>query len=308
MENTELNTSTWMPLQDAVDLHIHIGPDTVQRYCDCIELAREAAQKGMRALVLKDQMCPSVHKALLTSKIVPEVKVFGGIVLNHTNGGLNPRSVIVAMKTGGKIIWLPTVDAKWCIEKGRSGHWIETVNIRNSFGYTQDGISLVSNGKVVPEVEDILKIAAEYDAIVATGHVSPEECMAVVEANAKIGAKVLVTHPNLWFDDFNVDVLKVLVQGGAVIEFTFGGLTPLRGRGNPVEMAEVIEYLGYKNCCLSTDLGAIDNCSPPEGLRSFAYVLNRCGLSKEAIEYMIKTKPAELLCLGTRSASSDLAL
>lgn len=93
-----------MPLKDAIDLHIHIAPDTIDRYYDSISLAREASEKGMRALVLKDQMCPSVHKAILTNLIVPEVKVFGGIVLNQTNGGLNPRSVLVTLKTGGKVI------------------------------------------------------------------------------------------------------------------------------------------------------------------------------------------------------------
>ncbi len=289
----------WNPVENAIDFHIHIGPDTVARYYDSISLANEAAKKGMRALVLKDQMCPSVHKALLTNRFTSDVELFGGIVLNHTNGGLNPRSVIVTMKTGGKIVWLPTVDAKWCIEKGKSGHWIEMVNKRNSFGYSQDGISLLSNGRVKQEIIEILKIAVEYNAVVATGHISPEECMAVVEANANIGAKILITHPNLWFDDFDLNVLMDLVKGGAIVEFTFGGLTPLRGRGNPVEIVDAIKYLGYKNCILSTDLGAIDNCSPVEGLRSFAYILNKCGLSKEIIEYMIKIKPAELLCLDT---------
>jgi hypothetical protein len=289
---------SWSPLTGAIDLHIHIAPDTIERYYDSVSLAREAREKGMRAIVLKDQMCPSVHKAILTSYIVPEIKIFGGVALNHTNGGLNPRSVAVTLKSGGKIIWLPTVDAEYCQRKASEGHWISNIVQRNTFGHPQEGISLIgSGGKCVPIVGNILKMAADSGAIVATGHISAQECLAVVDLNANIGANILITHPNIWFEDFPLEVLKALVQGGAIIEFVMGGLTPLRGRGDPMQIVRAIRHVGHQNCCLATDFGGIENSSPPEGLRTFCYILNRCGLSQEEVDFMTKQKPAELLGL-----------
>lgn len=102
---------------------------------------------------------------------------------------------------------------------------------------------MISNGKCIKEVKEILKIAADYNAIVATGHISPSECMVVLDANANIGAKNLVTHPNLWFEDFTLDVLKSFVKGKAIIEFTAGGLTPRRGRGDPEDIVSAMEMV-----------------------------------------------------------------
>ena len=288
---------TWLPLINAIDLHIHIAPDTTQRYYDSISLAKEASDKGMRALILKDQPCSSVQKAILTNMIVPEIDIFGGIVLNHTSGGLNIRSVLAALKMGGKIIWFPTTDAEYSIKKGEQGHWIQRITQKNSFGSKLEGIKIISNGKCIKEVKEILKIAKDYNAIVATGHISPTECLSIIDANTDIGAKILVNHPNIWFDDFTVEILKMCVEGKATIEFTASGITPRHGQNDPEDIVSVINNIGYRNCCLSTDFGGIDQCSPPEGLRSFAYILNDCGLSKTKIEYMIKQKPAELLGL-----------
>jgi hypothetical protein len=290
----------WMPLKNAIDLHIHIGPDTVQRYYDCISLAKESLEKGMRAIILKDNPCSSVHKAILTNMIVPEINVFGGIVLNHTSGGLNIRSVLSALKMGGKIIWLPTSDAEYSIKKGEKGHWIQKITKRSSYGYKMEGITVLSKDKSIKkEVKDILKIVNDYNAILATGHISPTECLAVIDANENIGAKILVNHPNIWFDDFTNEILNLYVKGKATIEFTAGGITARHGQNDPEEIVSVINNIGYRNCCLSTDFGGIDQCSPSEGLRSFAYILNDCGVSKEKIEYMIKQKPAELLGLSS---------
>ena len=288
----------WQPLKGAVDLHIHIGPDIIERYYDSIDLAHDALAAGMTAIVLKDQLFSSVYKAILTKKIVPDIHVFGGVVLNGTCGGLSQRSVAAALKSGAKIVWFPTVDAAYCKAKAANGHWIKHVNERNDFAYPHEGITVIGdNGKCIPAVTDILKMVASYDAIIATGHISPEECLAVIEANAGIGAKIIITHPNLWFDDYSIDRMREMVRGGAVLEFTMGGLRPLHGQGNPFDIARAIREIGYQNCCLSTDYGSIESCPPPEGLRGFCYLLRNCGIPEEHIEYMIKDKPLEMLGL-----------
>lgn len=289
---------SWNPLVDAIDLHIHTGPDIVKRYCDSISLAKEAAQKGMRGIVLKDQMVASTPKAILSNAVVPEIDVFGSVVLNYTSGGLNIRSVIANLKMGAKVVWFPTIDAKYSIEKCLAGHWLKNIAKNNTFGYSYEGIELLENGNCKKVVKEILKIVFDYNAIVATGHISPIECLCLIEANKNIGAKVVVTHPNLWFDDFSSEILKELVKGKATLEFTAATLAEGHGQVNPEEIVSAINNVGYLHCCLSTDYGGTDLGSPPEGFSSFAYTLHKFGLSKVGIDYMMKQKPKELLGLN----------
>ena len=76
-------------LRGAADLHVHSSPDVVPRRFDDIELAREAARGGFGALLLKNHMVPTMDRAYLVQKIVPEIAVHGGIVLNDSVGGFN---------------------------------------------------------------------------------------------------------------------------------------------------------------------------------------------------------------------------
>ena len=288
----------WQPLRGAVDLHIHIGPDVLERYYDSIDLAMEALQAGMDGIVLKDQLCPSMFKAALTEKIVPDIKTFGSIVLNETCGGLSSRSVQYALKAGAKVVWLPTVDAKYCYQKGMSGHWIQRVNKRNAFGGVNPQYTVIDDtNECVNVVKEILGLVKEHNAILASGHISPQECIAVLEANKNIGANVIITHPNLWFDDFNVKNLKKMVELNATLELTMGGLSPNRGHGDLYEMIAVIQEVGYENCILATDAGSIDSPSPPQELRSFCYLLRSAGISENQVEIMVRDNTRRLVGL-----------
>ncbi|MBE3518960.1 MAG: hypothetical protein IMW97_01495 [Firmicutes bacterium] len=289
-------------LRGAIDCHIHIGPDDSPRYSDSITLAREAAGRGMAAIVVKDHLCSSAQKAVLTSTVVPEIKVFGGIALNHTVGGLNPRSVISCLRTGGKYIWMPTVDAAYCIEKAAQGHWIKEYVQKKSFGYTVQGISLLQEGSVSrlrAEVREILKIAKDYDAVVSSGHVSPQECLALADEAVKIGfRKLTICHPNAWLEDFTPDILDQLVAARCLLELSFGVCSPLHGRQDPHEIAAIIKRVGPAHCVMITDYGQVETFSPVEGMRVFCEVMLRCGISREEIFVMTRDNPRFLLGLA----------
>jgi uncharacterized protein DUF6282 len=89
-------------LEGAVDLHVHSAPDVGLRRFDDIELAREAACAGMGAILIKSHQNSTVERAFLVSRIVPEIPVYGGLVLNETVAGLNPAAVRLAMSMGAK--------------------------------------------------------------------------------------------------------------------------------------------------------------------------------------------------------------
>ena len=103
-------------LEGAVDLHVHSAPDVDARRFNDIELAREAARAGMVAILIKSHQNSTVERAFLVSRIVPEIRVYGGLVLNETVGGLNPAAVRLAISMGAKQIWMTT----HCAEHERS--------------------------------------------------------------------------------------------------------------------------------------------------------------------------------------------
>ncbi|NPV70021.1 MAG: hypothetical protein HPY55_05145 [Firmicutes bacterium] len=288
-------------LEGAIDCHIHIGPDDSPRYSSSIQLAREAAARGMRAIVVKDHLAPSAQKAALTREVVPEILTFGGISLNQTVGGLNPRAVVSMLKTGGKYIWMPTVDAQYCIDKGRKGHWIKEYLEKKSFGFSVPGISVLKDGSAAtlrPEAMDVLKVAADYGAVVSSGHVSPQETLALADGSIKAGLKrFTVCHPNAWLEDFTMDILEQLVKAGAFLELSLGACSPLHGRQDPREIAAVIKRVGASHCVMMTDYGQVETPSPVEGMRVYCELMLKCGVSREDIHLMTRDNPAYLLGL-----------
>lgn len=168
-------------LEGAVDLHVHSAPDVDVRRFNDIELAREAARAGMGAVLIKSHQNSTVERAWLVSQIVPGIRVYGGLVLNETVGGLNPAAVELAVRMGAKQVWMPTRSA---------------LNHRRYDGLP-GGITVLDEvGQLVPAAEEILRIMAGSDCILGTGHLSTEESFALIERACALGVrKLLVTHP-----------------------------------------------------------------------------------------------------------------
>lgn len=286
-------------LEGAVDLHVHIGPDYIPRYGDILRLAKEADSKGMKAIVIKRHLASTVGDAYVANQLGLKVKVFGGIALNWPTGGLNVRTVIATLRSGGKVIWLPTTDAEYAIKKGREGHWIRAIVDASSFGKEVEPISILDeNGKLKKEVHEILRICKEHDAILASGHISPQECLVLAKESKAIGYdKLEITHPNAWLEDFTMDVLRELASLGATLTLSYGVCSPCSGRQDPKEIVNIIREVGAQSCALITDYGQAHNPSPVEGLRAFYYLLLRFGITQRELDIMTKENPSRLLGL-----------
>src|SRR5690606_34441418 len=100
-------------MKGAVDLHVHSGPSTMPRMLDHLEQVEEAAKAGMRGVLFKDYYY-SVGPMLPMMRRLnphPEVEMYGSLVLNTTVGGLNPYAVDFNLKSGTKMIFMPTAHA-----------------------------------------------------------------------------------------------------------------------------------------------------------------------------------------------------
>src|SRR5215813_11562279 len=93
----------------AIDMHCHHGPDPHRvRSVDAAEAVSEAEGLGLGAVVLKSHAYPTGPVAILMPKTVSRPRVFGGICCDFEVGGLNAAAVEVALRTGAKVVWMPT--------------------------------------------------------------------------------------------------------------------------------------------------------------------------------------------------------
>src|SRR5690625_3924308 len=129
-------------LKGAIDLHLHTYPDVFPRLIDDIELAKFAAQSQMRGVVIKSHIESSVSRAYLAEQVVPEVNVFGGVVLNTYVGGINPAAVDTCLRLGGKIVWMPTIDSAYhALKHGGTGRY----DTQEGGRVFSDGISVIDD-------------------------------------------------------------------------------------------------------------------------------------------------------------------
>ncbi|MBW1994912.1 MAG: hypothetical protein JRI77_10770, partial [Deltaproteobacteria bacterium] len=89
-------------VRNAVDCHAHGGSDPFDRLMLEDEIAFDYSKAGMRAVVFKTWFTPSASRIQLVQKYLDKwaeendiqpVKIFGGITLNKSVGGINPDAV-----------------------------------------------------------------------------------------------------------------------------------------------------------------------------------------------------------------------
>ena len=285
------------PAQGTIDFHVHSEPDVFGRSMDDIDVAILAKRKGMRALVLKNHVTMTADRAVLVMKTVPGIEIFGGIVLNNAVGGINPAAVewMQRMSGGrGKVVWLPTFDS--------DKHIKTLVNPNGS------GIVVAPNGIVTAQVDEVLKIIARENLVLATGHIHAEEVIAVVKRARELGVKnILITHALTNIPGLTVAQAKEVAQLGAYIEYCH--IQSMTGpdaqhvwmrhwsKVTLKDVAKAVGEIGADHVVLSTDLGQHAMMTHPDGMEDMITGLLKEGVSQADIDLMVKKNPARLLGL-----------
>ena len=289
-------------LEGFVDTHIHAGPSLIPREVDAWDMAQEAAKANLAAIVIKDHHVPTVGATRIIQDHLTGVnlRVFGGLALNSSVGGLNPKAVEVAIGLGAKIIWLPTVSSTNHIEK-HSGHGVKFPALKQELMTPEKPLKCIdAEGNLVADAENVLKVVAQHpDVVLATGHGSREEVDAIVRRATGIGMqRVLVNHPH-YMVDASLDDMRMWRSLGAYIEFTAVVSVPssvLYCR--PVaEVAELVRNLGPENLILSSDYGQLGNGSAVDGMCTFIELLLSEGVKDKVISQMLSENPRHLLGL-----------
>ncbi len=279
-------------IEGAVDLHCHFGPESVvgtRHAVDAFEAARDAAELGFAALVLKSHDFPSNSVAYLVGEVERGVRAYGSICCDFCIGGLNPGAVETALRDGAAIVWLPTISSQQDVENG----------VAAMLGVPGPGIRLLDDeGDLLPEVGEILDLVAEHEAIAATGHTSAAEHFAVARRFAGHD-RLVVTHamnvgagPNL-----SVAECVELARLGAYIELS--AATCMAGHGpEAADVVRAIGAIGLDKVVLSTDYGWTDELPrPAPGLQSYVDALWEAGAAESELRRMACENPARLLRL-----------
>ena len=271
-----------LSLTGACDLHIHSSPDIVDRIGNDVEIARRARDAGMRAIVYKCVLEPTVSRAWHTMEQVEGISVFGGIVPDHHVGGINPSAVEPVIKMGGKVVWLPTNTAANHFRKENK----------------EGGVEIIKDGQVTEELRSVFERIKEHDAVLATGHISPEECFRVTEAARDAGVKkIVITHPEFHIVGMSLeDQIRIVKDYDVMLERVYA--QPIGGgvyKNNLPDNVEAIRAVGCDHIIVSTDSGQMQNPPWYESIVEYVEYLRNAGITEAEIEKMTQINPGRML-------------
>jgi hypothetical protein len=287
-------------LHGAYDLHVHVAPDVVPRAQDGVDLAYEAQQAGLAGMLIKDHTAPTTGAAHALNQAWPEgTRFFSALALNPPVGGLNPYAVAAALREGADVVFMPTYAAAHQIAvKGADafapayprpgGNWA--------------GLSILdAEGALVPEMDEILALIAEHDAVLATGHISPAEILALLPAARERGvSRILVTHASGAAPGLSGAAQLAAVGYGAMIEHCLMGALGDNARLTPKMIRDQVRKVGVHSCLLSSDLGQAANGPVVAGFARLLGAMRSSGMTDAELRILVQDSPRRLL--GSRAA------
>lgn len=285
-------------LLGAIDLHTHPAPDIVPRCQTIAEATADFTAAGFAGFVAKSHV-GSTAGACSTPSVGPGATAIGSICLNRPIGGLNPAAVEVAALLGARVVWLPTVDSrrqrKQAVDSpGTAPVWEGAqAKLSHRSGYGPP-VTVLKDGRVVPELHDVLDVISEYRMLLATGHLDHDEVFAVLDAAKDHGIeRVMVTHPDLPRQRINLEAQIEMARRGAWIERTMASV--IEGKLPLDDALRGVRACGTDSTLLTGDLGQPHNGPIAGGIRKWATALYTTGFSAKEIRQLLVTNPATAL-------------
>tara|TARA_B100000900_G_scaffold390026_1_gene383387 strand:+ start:1153 stop:2040 length:888 start_codon:yes stop_codon:yes gene_type:complete len=290
-------------LRGTIDNHIHCCPHINERSTNIFEVIRYAEKHKMYAIGLMDNFSNTSGYAALVKKFFPKMKlkVFGGLIMEPPSGGVNLENVKIALNysyfknDGAKFISFPTHHTRYIakIEKRKKSY------IKKCFFVPASGPT--------KETKKILKLIAQNNLVLNTGHLSDNETINLVKAAKKIGVKKILVPSNTFSEQTIYKLKKFKVK----FEFSYFfissatnvPLTHVDGEKHKIKgtnedaLKILIKAANPKNVILSSDCGVSVLPKPYIGFSKFINKVIKLGFSKKEIEYMIKTNSKKLFNL-----------
>ncbi|MGH3275595.1 MAG: DUF6282 family protein [Streptosporangiaceae bacterium] len=286
---------------DAYDLHVHVAPDIIERRIYDVELAARFRELSLSGFVLKSHYTMTAERAAVVSSTTA-CDVQGAITLNWSVGGINPLAVEVCARAGGRVVWMPTIDAmvrsavpRSAPPPGRPPSWLGHSQLLSDRGVTNPPITIVGeDGQLTADVRLVLEVIADHDMVLCTGHLDRDDVLPLVRgAKEQRVRAVVVTHPDMQGQRMPADVQRHLAQQGCLLERCFG--TPYGGRIGWGALMANIREAGVASSVISSDLGQVHNPPVEDGLALMADRLLAGGFSEREARHMCVTNSRQLL-------------
>jgi len=289
-------------LHGAVDLHHHGFPefslDHPTRQDDADEL-RQAGAAGMAGIVMKSHFFPTTTVSWRLNQMQLGATAFASITMNPCAGGFLPMAVEAAARQGARVLFMPTWGAEADIRRGGFSRHLRGYLNSAARLTPERGLTVTdSSGRLRPEVSDCLAIAAEFDMMVATGHISPRESLAVIGEAKRLGVReVMFQHPDSHSIGATRQDIRDVAAAGGTIEFCAIGFLPAFQRLAIPDCIEIIHEVGANKVVLTTDC-FFDWMPPaPELLRMTLGSLLHHGLPAAEAALLVRDNPRRLIGL-----------
>jgi hypothetical protein len=279
-------------MTNSMDIHVHGGSDPMERLLLEDDVAYDFTDNGCRALVFKTWYTPSASRNALVQKLTDSyaaerglrpVQVFGGVTLNYSQGGFNPDAVKYCLGFPGmRYVWMPMVDSyhhRRVVYDDWSGHGLNFLDEKR---------------RVLPEVKQIIKLCADNDLVLASGHYPFEDTYILFQEAREAGVKRMeVIHPAHLHSKHSIEQMRQEAELGAKLMLSGLGAQafPLHEQG-PLYAARVVKEVGPDNVVYGSDYGQLQNFPHVVGNRWMIKLLFAYGCTKEELYKVFQQTPA----------------
>ncbi len=275
-------------LRGAIDMHFHVDATTPAGTGEQADIAtvKLARMRGLRGLVIKNHFEPTATLAYLLRKEVPNIELFGGLVMNRSNGGMNPAGVeYMATRikgAPGKIVWMPAGDSE--------------IESRTSKEPNKPFVAVSRNGELLPATKEVLALIAKHKLTLASGHIAPEEALLVFREARKLGIEhMIATHAMDLAGKMNIAQMQEAAKLGSIIEIDYRNAFDEGGF-----RVDAMRKLGPEHCLISefwTKVTSPKEYGGLDGVGAFAQAMRKRGFTDRELDIMFKENPARLLGL-----------
>lgn len=283
-------------LKNAIDLHVHIGPEIIPRKYTAQTLV--ASEYGKLAGVVAKNHFYATSPLLSSADANPDIRYVGSIVLNNAVGGMNPEAIYAAslVTKAPLVVWFPTINAEQFLKNNKyeiAPEWVQDKSLRLKSAAETKPVRVTSNGALLPETKAVIQMIASVSGVLATGHIAADESMLVARYARGLDIPVIVTHPIYQHINMPLEQQKELASIGCYMEqpysmYSMDGISI-------AAIADQIKAVGPDSVVLSSDVGQSFSPSPSEALETYAELLVTEGIPLQWIEEMLVTNPRSIL-------------
>ena len=307
---------------DAVDIHVHAH----EGQQDALAVAKLASVSGMGGLLFKTivgRPGPAEAVRELTAALSEWCAREGARPVVCRAGGIldiidasAPGKVAALLDSGVAAIWLPVIThantlatvgglKQWWDAAARPEAWLGPLPWSQALKlgtYLLDG-----NGRLKPELRDIIAMVAGRGAALFFGHATHAEMFALADEVSRLGfRRAVIDHPFSPFVDLDVAQMKRLAASGITLNFTYDELSPALGI-DPARMYDAIREIGPARCALSSDAGDALFPNSVECMRLIRAYMAAYGLSDVELELVCVTNPAAVMGIEAAVARASAA-